>query len=175
MWENSKQVLEFTANCFNFELESKRSFRDQECHFSWLRSLNLDHRWVTRVSKGIYFFLWKQCTSCFMNILHFLWREAPQNVKVAKYENLGRLFMLIFKNRTAPDDPIKMATMLWYLARIIKSKMVERVHITRITSCLRRWIIGKTRKSADFVFYRYFNDVNAMYFSSHAIVQPSWK
>ena len=43
MWENSKQVLEFTANCFNFQLESKRSFKVQECHFSSLRSPNFDH------------------------------------------------------------------------------------------------------------------------------------
>ena len=121
MWIYSKQVLEFIANCVNFQLESKRLFRVQECHFSSLRSLNLDHRWVTRVSKSIYFFQWRQCTSCFMNILHFLWREASQNVKAGKYENLGQFFMLIFKNWTAPDDPTKTADMLWYLARIIKS------------------------------------------------------
>ena len=121
MWENSKQVLEFKVNCFNFPLESKILFWVQECHFSSLRSLNLDHRRVTRVSKSIYFFQWRQCTSCFMNILHFLWREASQNVKAGKYENLGQFFMLIFKNWTAPDDPTKTADMLWYLARIIKS------------------------------------------------------
>ena len=121
MWKNAKQVLEFTANCFNSQLESKRLFRVQECHFSSLRSLNLDHRRVTRVSKSIYFFQWRQWTSCFMNILHFLWREALQKVKVGKYENLGQFFMLIFKNRTAPDDPTKMSDMVWYLERIIKS------------------------------------------------------
>ena len=140
MGENSKQVLEFTKYCFNFQLESKRLFRVQECHFSSLRSLNLDHRRVTRVSKSIYFFQWRQCTSCFRNTLHFLWRAASQNVTAGKYENLGQFFMLIFKNWTAPDDPTKTADMIWYvyLARIINSffKMVERVHITRITILL---------------------------------------
>ena len=120
MWENSKQVLEFTANYFNFQLESKRLFRVQECHFSSRRSPNFDHRRITRVSKSIYFFQWRQWISCFMNILYFLWREASQNVKVGKYENLGQFFMLIFKNWT-PDDPTKTAVMFWYLARIIKS------------------------------------------------------
>ena len=56
MWINSMQALGFTANCFNFQLESKRSFRLQECHFCSLRSPNFDHRRVTRVSKSIYFF-----------------------------------------------------------------------------------------------------------------------
>ena len=121
MWENSKEVLEFTKNCFNFQLESKRLFRVQECHFSSLRSPNFDHRRATRVSKSIYFFHWRQCTSCFMNILNFLWREASQKLKIGKYENLGQFFMLIFKNWTAPDDAIKTADMLWYVARIIKS------------------------------------------------------
>ena len=63
----------------------------------------------------------KIMTSCFMNILHFLWREASQKMKVGKYENLGQFFMWTFKNWTAPDDPTKTADMLWYLARIIKS------------------------------------------------------
>ena len=156
MWENSKQVLEFSANCFNFQLESKRSFRVQECHFSSLRSLNLDHRRVTRVSKSIYFFQWRQWTSCFMNILHFLWREVSQNVKVGKYEKLSQFFMLIFKKWTAPDDPTKTADMLWYLARIIKSYFQDgwtSAYISRNTSCLRRWSIGTTRKSSDFARY----------------------
>ena len=56
----------------------------------------------------------------FMIILHFLWREESQKVKVGKHENLGQFFMLIFKNWTAPDDPTKTADMLWYLARIIE-------------------------------------------------------
>ena len=121
MWENSKQVLEFTKNCLNFQLESNRLFMVQECHFSSLRSPNFDHRRATRVSKSIYFFQWRQCTSCFRNILHLLWLAASQNVKVGKCENLGQFFMLIFKNWTAPHDATKTADMLWYLARIIKS------------------------------------------------------
>ena len=121
MWENSKQVLEFTANCFNFQLESKRLFRVQEFHFSSLRSLNLDHIRVTRVSKSMYFFLWIQCTLFLVDILNFLWRGVSQNVKSRKCKNLGQFFMLIFKNWTAPDDPTKTADILWYFARIIKS------------------------------------------------------
>ena len=121
MWENSEQVLEFTKKCFNFQLESKKLFGIQECHFSSLRSPNFDRIRATRVSKSIYFFRQRQWPSCFKNMFHFLWRGAPQNVKVGKYENLGQFFMLIFKNRTAPDDPTEMADLLWYLARVIKS------------------------------------------------------
>ena len=121
MWENSKQVLEFTANWFNFQLESKRLFWIQECHFSSLRSLNFDHRLATRVSKSIYFFRWRQWASCLMNALHFLWHGASQNVKVGKYENLSQFFRLIFEKWTAPDYLTTTADMLWYSARIIKS------------------------------------------------------
>ena len=112
-----------------------------------------------------------------MNILHFLWRGAWKNVNVDNYEKLSQFFMLIFKKWTAPDDPTNTADMLWYWARIIKItfKMVERVYITRNTSCLRRWSFSKTRNLHFFVFYRYFNDVNKMCFSLYALVQPSWK
>ena len=125
MWENSKQVLEFTANYLNFQLESKRLFRVQECHFSSLRSPNFYHRWVTRVLKSIYFFQWRQWTSCFINILHFVWRGASQNVQAGKYKNLGKFFMLIFKNWTAPDDPTKTGDMVSFLARIIKGNFQD--------------------------------------------------
>ena len=124
MWEYSKQVLEFTANCFNFQLESKRLLRVQECHFSSRRSLNFDHRRETRVSKSIYFFQWRKWTSCFMNILHFLWREASQKVKIGKCEKMSHFFNFscwFFKKWTSPDDATKTADMLWYWARIIKS------------------------------------------------------
>ena len=121
MWKKFEASAWIYSELLQFLIKSKSSFRVQECHFSSLKSPNFDHRWVTRVSKSMYFFLWRQCTSCFMNILYFLGREASQNVKVGKYENLGQFFMLIFKNWTAPDDPTKTADMLWYLARIIRS------------------------------------------------------
>ena len=70
-WENSKQVLENTTNYFNFRQKSKKSFGVQECHFSLLRLANFDHTQVTRVSKSIYFFWWRQWTSCIMSYIAF--------------------------------------------------------------------------------------------------------
>ena len=119
-------MRKFQASTWNYtelvqSIKLKRSFRVQECHISLLRLANFYHTQVTRVSKSIYFFRWRQRTSCIMNILHFLWRGASQNVNLDKYENAGQFFMTIFKKWTAPDDPANMANLLWYLARIIIS------------------------------------------------------
>ena len=48
----------------------------------------------------------------FHEYIVFFGREASQNVKAGKYENLGQFFMLIFKNWTAPDDLTKTGDML---------------------------------------------------------------
>ena len=60
-----------------------------------------------------------------MNIFHFLWCGASQNMKVLVNIKISVNFSCWFSKNGPPDNSTKTADMLWYLARSINSYFQE--------------------------------------------------